>query len=55
MVRTDGGTGPRPQPGPASDAVREICGRVEASGAPRYTAALEQPLNGTGDGLLPDN
>jgi tetratricopeptide (TPR) repeat protein/very-short-patch-repair endonuclease/phosphopantetheinyl transferase (holo-ACP synthase)/Cdc6-like AAA superfamily ATPase len=36
-------------------AVRDVCGTVEASGAPRYAAALKQPLVGTVDGLLPDN
>lgn len=36
-------------------AVREVCDKVEASGAPRYAAVLEQPIAGTVDGLLPDN
>lgn len=36
-------------------AVREVCGKVEASGAPRYAAALKRPIADTVDGLLPDN
>lgn len=35
--------------------VREVCDKVEASGAPRYAAGLKQPIAGTVDGLLPDN
>ena len=35
--------------------VRELCDKVEASGAPQYAAALKQPLEGTVDGLLPDS
>ncbi|HSV74602.1 MAG TPA: AAA domain-containing protein [Chthonomonadales bacterium] len=35
--------------------VREVCDKVEASGAPRYAAALKQPVAGTVDGLLPDS
>jgi len=35
--------------------VREVCDKVEASGAPRYAAALKQPIAGTVDGLLPDS
>ena len=36
-------------------AVRGVCDKVEVSGAPRYAAALEQPLVGTVDHFLPDN
>jgi very-short-patch-repair endonuclease len=36
-------------------AVREVCDKVEASGAPRYAALLKQPMTGTVDGLLPDS
>jgi very-short-patch-repair endonuclease len=36
-------------------ALREGCGRVEASGAPQYATSLKQSLEGTVDGLLPDN
>lgn len=36
-------------------AVRDVCHKVEASGAPRYSAALKRQLEGTVDGLLPDN
>ncbi len=36
-------------------AVRDVCYKVEASGAPRYAAALKQPLEGTVDHFLPDN
>lgn len=36
-------------------ALREGCGKVEASGAPKYAASLKRPLGGTVDGLLPDN
>jgi very-short-patch-repair endonuclease len=36
-------------------AVREVCDKVEASGAPRYAAMLKQPIAGTVDGLLPDS
>lgn len=35
--------------------VRDVCGAVEASGAPQYARALTQPLAGTVDRLLPDN
>jgi len=35
--------------------VREVCDKVEASGAPMYAAGLKQPFAGTVDGLLPDN
>ena len=35
--------------------VREVCDKVEASGAPRYAAVLKQPIAGTVDGLLPDS
>jgi very-short-patch-repair endonuclease/phosphopantetheinyl transferase (holo-ACP synthase) len=36
-------------------ALREGCGKIEASGAPKYAASLKRPLEGTVDGLLPDN
>ena len=36
-------------------AVREVCDKIDASGAPRYATSLKQPLDGTVDGLLPDN
>ena len=36
-------------------ALHEVCGKVEASGAPKYAASLTQPLEGTVDVLLPDN
>ena len=36
-------------------ALREGCGKAEASGAPKYAASLKRPLEGTVDGLLPDN
>ena len=36
-------------------AVRDVCDKVEASGAPKYAASLKRPLEGTVDGLLPDN
>jgi very-short-patch-repair endonuclease len=36
-------------------AVREVCDKVVASGAPRYAAMLKQPITGTVDGLLPDS
>ncbi len=36
------------------DAVRTVCDKVKASGAPKYAAALKQPIAGTVDGLLPD-
>ena len=35
--------------------VREVCDKVEASGAPRYAAVLKRPIAGTVDGLLPDS
>ena len=35
--------------------VREVCDKVAASGAHKYAALLKQPLEGTVDGLLPDN
>ncbi len=37
------------------DTLDEVCGKVEASGAPKYAALLIEPLLGTVDGLLPDN
>ncbi len=36
-------------------AVRDVCDKVEASGAPQYATSLKQPLAGTVDVLLPDN
>ena len=36
-------------------AVSEVCGKIEASGAPTYAAALRQPTVGAVDTLLPDN
>lgn len=36
-------------------AVRDVCDKVEASGAPQYATSLKQPLEGTVDSLLPDN
>ncbi|HLA80196.1 MAG TPA: AAA domain-containing protein, partial [Thermoleophilia bacterium] len=35
--------------------VREVCDKLESSGAPRYAVMLKQPIAGTVDGLLPDN
>jgi len=35
--------------------VREVCDKVEASGASKYAELLKQPLTGTVDSLLPDN
>lgn len=35
--------------------VREVCDKVEASGAPIYASALKQPGDGIADKLLPDN
>ena len=35
--------------------VRQVCDKVEASGAPQYATSLKQPLKGTVDALLPDN
>ena len=35
--------------------VREVCEKIEASGAPDYAEALKQSIDGTVDGLLPDN
>jgi very-short-patch-repair endonuclease/phosphopantetheinyl transferase (holo-ACP synthase) len=35
--------------------VRDVCGAIEASGAPQYATSLRQPLEGTVDSLLPDN
>ena len=37
------------------DTVREVCDKVEASGAPKYASALKQPFSGVVDILLPDN
>lgn len=37
------------------DTVNEICGRIEASGAPNFAALLKRPLQGAVDGMLPDN
>jgi very-short-patch-repair endonuclease/KaiC/GvpD/RAD55 family RecA-like ATPase len=36
-------------------ALREGCGKVEASGAPKFAALLKRPLEGPVDALLPDN
>lgn len=36
-------------------AVSEICDKIERSGAPKYAAALKQPITGTVDKILPDN
>ena len=36
-------------------AVREVCAKVVASGAHKYSALLKRPLQGTVDGILPDN
>ncbi len=35
--------------------VCEVCDKIESSGAPKYAAALKQPILDTVDGLLPDN
>ncbi len=35
--------------------VRDVCEKVEASGAPQYAMSLKHPIEGTVDGLLPDN
>jgi len=35
--------------------IDDVCGRIEASGAPRYAAALRKPAEGTIDQLLPNN
>jgi len=35
--------------------VREVCDKVEDSGAPKYAKALTQPLDNSVDSLLPDN
>ena len=37
------------------DAVCNVCDKVQASGAPRYSAALKQPMDSTVDCFLPDN
>lgn len=36
-------------------ALRDGCGKIEASGAPKYAASLKRPLEDAVDGLLPDN
>lgn len=36
-------------------AVRDVCDKVEASGAPQYATSLKHTLEGTVDGRLPDN
>jgi phosphopantetheinyl transferase (holo-ACP synthase)/DNA-directed RNA polymerase subunit L len=36
-------------------AVKEVCDKVEASGAPHYANLLKRPVKGTVDSLLPDN
>ena len=35
--------------------IEDVCGRIEASGAPRYAAALREPVQGLVDRLLPSN
>jgi hypothetical protein len=35
--------------------VSEICGKIEASGAPGYAVALRRPIAGSVDVMLPDN
>ena len=35
--------------------VRDVCEKVEASGAPRFAALLKKPVEGTVDRLLPDS
>ncbi len=35
--------------------VRDVCGKIGASGAPRYAELLRQPLTSTVDNQLPDN
>jgi very-short-patch-repair endonuclease/Cdc6-like AAA superfamily ATPase len=35
--------------------IDDVCSRMEASGAPRYAAALRNPVEGTIDRLLPNN
>ncbi|MBI3620993.1 MAG: AAA family ATPase [Nitrospirae bacterium] len=35
--------------------VREVCDKIEASGASKYAVALKQPIAGTVDSLLPDS
>lgn len=35
--------------------VRNVCDKIEASGAPQLAAALKEPREGAVDGLLPDN
>jgi len=37
------------------ETVKDVCERVEASGAPQYSSLLMQPCQGTVDVLLPDN
>lgn len=37
------------------DVIDNVCGSIEASGAPRYAAALRKPVEGTVDKLLPNN
>jgi very-short-patch-repair endonuclease len=37
------------------DIVRDVCEKIEASGAPQYASLLKQPLKDTVDTLLPDN
>jgi len=37
------------------DAVRDVSGKIDASGAPQYAASLKQPLEGVVDRLLPDH
>lgn len=35
--------------------VRDVCDKIEVSGAPKYAVLLKQPFEGTVDGFLPDN
>jgi very-short-patch-repair endonuclease len=35
--------------------VREVCGKIQGSGAPSYATVLRQPIAGAVDSLLPDN
>ncbi|TRZ47912.1 hypothetical protein D4S03_10765, partial [bacterium] len=41
--------------GPPLGALRQVCDKVEGSGAPQYATLLKEPLEGTMDVLLPDN
>jgi len=35
--------------------INQVCDKIAASGAPQYATLLKQPIEGTVDGLLPDN